>query len=85
MDISLIVIASVIAVWLITSKSTRKSVGASLVEVSLTAEQSLKIARASAFNEAKNELGDLMSMLQESDAFLNQSELKPAINAPKVS
>lgn len=83
MDISLIVIASVIAVWLITSKSTRKSVGASLVEVSLTAEQSLKIARASAFNEAKNELGDLMSMLRESDEFLNQTGTVTA-NVPNI-
>ena len=85
MDISLTIIAVVLGIWFITSKATRKSVGASLVEVALTSEQSLKIARASAFNEAKAELGDLMSMLQESDAFLNQSELKPAINAPKVS
>lgn len=84
MDISLIVIASVIAVWLITSKSTRKSVGASLVEVSLTAEQSLKIARASAFNEAKNELGDLMSMLRESDEFLNQTGTSTPANVPNI-
>lgn len=84
MDISLIVIASVIAVWLITSKSTRKSVGASLVEVSLTAEQSLKIARASAFNEAKNELGDLMSMLRESDEFLNQTGTSTPTNVPNI-
>ena len=83
MDIGLILIASVIAVWLITSKATRKSVGASLVEVSLTAEQSLKIARASAFNEAKNELGDLTSMLQESDAFLNQTGTVTA-NVPNI-
>ena len=84
MDISLIVIASVIAVWLITSKSTRKSVGASLVEVSLTAEQSLKIARASAYNEAKNELGDLMSMLRESDEFLNQTGTSTPANVPNI-
>ena len=84
MDISLIVIASVIAVWLITSKSTRKSVGASLVEVSLTAEQSLKIARASAFNEAKNELGDLMLMLRESDEFLNQTGTSTPANVPNI-
>lgn len=84
MDIGLILIASVIAVWLITSKATRKSVGASLVEVSLTAEQSLKIARASAFNEAKNELGDLMSMLQESDAFLNQTGTVTPANVPNI-
>lgn len=84
MDTSLIVIASVIAVWLITSKSTRKSVGASLVEVSLTAEQSLKIARASAFNEAKNELGDLMSMLRESDEFLNQTGATAPTNVPNI-
>ena len=84
MDIGLILIASVIAVWLITSKSTRKSVGASLVEVSLTAEQSLKIARASAFNEAKNELGDLMSMLRESDEFLNQTGTTAPANVPNI-
>ena len=84
MDIGLILIASVIAVWLITSKSTRKSVGASLVEVSLTAEQSLKIARASAFNEAKNELGDLMSMLRESDEFLNQTGTSTPANVPNI-
>ena len=84
MDISLIVIAVVVAVWLITSKSTRKSVGASLVEVSLTAEQSLKIARASAFNEAKNELGDLMSMLRESDEFLNQTGTSTPANVPNI-
>lgn len=75
MDLSLLVIATVVAVWIITSKSTRKSVGASLVEVSLTAEQSLKIARASAFAEAKAELGDLVSMLQESNEFLSQAEV----------
>ena len=84
MDISLIVIAVVVAIWLITSKSTRKSVGASLVEVSLTAEQSLKIARASAFNEAKNELGDLMSMLRESDEFLNQTGTSTPANVPNI-
>ena len=84
MDLSLVVIAVVVGIWLITSKSTRKSVGASLVEVSLTAEQSLKIARASAFNEAKNELGDLMSMLQESDAFLNQTGTTAPTNVPNI-
>lgn len=83
MEFSYIIIASVIAVWMITSKATRKSVGASLVEVALTSEQSLKIARASAFNEAKNELGDLMSMLQESDAFLSQTD-GVAVNAPAI-
>ena len=84
MDISLIVIAVVVAIWLITSKSTRKSVGASLVEVSLTAEQSLKIARASAYNEAKNELGDLMSMLRESDEFLNKTGTTAPANVPNI-
>ena len=84
MDLSLLVIATVVAVWIITSKSTRKSVGASLVEVSLTAEQSLKIARASAFNEAKNELGDLMSMLRESDEFLNQTGTPTPTNVPNI-
>ena len=84
MDLSLVVIAVVVGIWLITSKSTRKSVGASLVEVSLTAEQSLKIARASAFNEAKNELGDLMSMLQESDAFLNQTGTVTPAHVPNI-
>lgn len=84
MDLSLLVIATVVAVWIITSKSTRKSVGASLVEVSLTAEQSLKIARASAFNEAKNELGDLMSMLRESDEFLNQTGTSTPTNVPNI-
>ena len=84
MDTGLIVIASVIAIWLITSKSTRKSVGASLVEVSLTAEQSLKIARASAYNEAKNELGDLMAMLRESDEFLNQTGTSTPTNVPNI-
>ena len=84
MDLSLVVIAVVVGIWLITSKSTRKSVGASLVEVSLTAEQSLKIARASAYNEAKNELGDLMSMLQESDAFLNQTGTTAPANVPNI-
>lgn len=84
MDLSLVVIAVVVGIWLITSKSTRKSVGASLVEVSLTAEQSLKIARASAFNEAKNELGDLMSMLRESDEFLNQTGTSTPANVPNI-
>ena len=84
MDLSLLVIATVVAIWIITSKSTRKSVGASLVEVSLTAEQSLKIARASAFNEAKNELGDLMSMLRESDEFLNQTGTSTPVNVPNI-
>ena len=84
MDIGLTVIAVVLGIWFITSKATRKSVGASLVEVALTSEQSLKIARASAYNEAKNELGDLMSMLQESDAFLNQTDARTPANAPKV-
>ena len=84
MDLSLVVIAVVVGIWLITSKSTRKSVGASLVEVSLTAEQSLKIARASAFNEAKNELGDLMSMLRESDEFLNQTGTTAPANVPNI-
>ena len=84
MDISLIVIAVVVAVWFITSKATRKSVGASLVEVALTSEQSLKIARASAYNEAKAELGDLMSMLQESDAFLNQTGTVTPANVPNI-
>ena len=84
MDLSLLVIATVVAVWIITSKSTRKSVGASLVEVSLTAEQSLKIARASAFNEAKNELGDLRAMLAESDEFLNQTGTTAPANVPNI-
>ena len=84
MDISLTVIAVVVAIWLITSKSTRKSVGASLVEISLTAEQSLKISRASSFAEAKNELGDLVSMLRESDEFLNQTGTSTPANVPNI-
>lgn len=84
MDTSLTVIAVVVAIWFITSKATRKSVGASLVEVALTSEQSLKIARASAYNEAKAELGDLMAMLQESDAFLNQTDGRTSVNVPNI-
>ena len=84
MDLSLLVIATVVAIWIITSKSTRKSVGASLVEVSLTAEQSLKIARASAYNEAEAELGDLMAMLQKSDAFLSQTGTTAPANVPNI-
>lgn len=84
MDIGFMLLAGVLAIWFITSKSTRKSAGASLVEVALTAEQTLKIARASAFNEAKNELGDLMSMLRESDEFLNQTGTTAPANVPNI-
>lgn len=67
----LFIISVVIAIWLITTKQTRKSVGNSVVEVALLAEQSLKITRASAFNEAKAELGDIKDMLSASDDFLS--------------
>lgn len=72
----LFIIAVVIAVWLITTKQTRKSVGNSVVEVAMFAEQSLKITRATAFNEALTELGDLNAMLAKSDAFLAGTEPK---------
>lgn len=77
----LFIIAIVIAVWLITTKQTRKSVGNSVVEVAMFAEQSLKITRATAFNEALTELGDLNAMLSKSDAFLAGTEPKPTRGA----
>ena len=74
----LFIIAIVIAVWLITTKQTRKSVGNSVVEGALFVEQSLKISRSSAYAEAKAELGDLQKMLAESDAFLSGNTTKGA-------
>ena len=59
------------AIYFLTSKNTRKSVGNSVAEGALLVEQSLKISRSSAYAEAKAELGDLEKMLAESDAFLS--------------
>ena len=64
------------AIYFITSKATRKSVGNSVAEGALLVEQSLKIARATAYNEAKAEVGDLKKMLDASDAFLADKETK---------
>ena len=66
----LTILCVALAVWFLSSKQTRKSVGVSVQEGAQTIEQSLKISRAQAYAEAKAELGDIQKMLEESNAFL---------------
>jgi len=68
------ILAMTIALWLITSKQTRKSWGNSASEASLSVEQAIKVSRAEAFKDAKAELGDVQALLNESDAFLSVSK-----------
>ena len=71
-------LAVAFAIYFLTSKGTRKSIGNSVSEGALLVEQSLKVSRAAAFAEAKAELGDLQKMLSESDAFLSGTSTKGA-------
>ena len=63
-------LAVAFAIYFLTSKGTRKSIGNSVSEGALLVEQSLKISRATAFTEAEAELGGLKAMLSASDDFL---------------
>jgi hypothetical protein len=66
----LVILAVALSIWFLSSKQTRKSIGNSVQEGAQTVEQSLKVARAQAFAEAKAELGDIKQMLDESNDFL---------------
>ena len=68
----LFVIALAVAIMLITIKSTRRSVGETIVEGCETIQQAIVISRASAYSEAKAELGDIIAILNESDALLSR-------------
>ena len=59
-----------LAVWFLTSKQTRKSIGNTVTETALTVEQSLKISRATAYAEAVSEVADLAKNLENSNNFL---------------
>lgn len=59
-----------LAVWFLTSKQTRKSIGNTVTETALTVEQSLKISRATAYAEAVSEVADLTKNLEDSNNFL---------------
>lgn len=59
-----------LAVWFLTSKQTRKSIGNTVTETALTVEQSLKISRATAYAEAVSEVSDLAKNLEDSNNFL---------------
>ena len=75
MDIILILIGSAFAIWFITTKQFRRDVGStvsgSLVEAGKLSQQSLKIARATSYKEAKEEVGaDISKLLAEADELL---------------
>ena len=70
MELGGLVLAIVVGIWLLSSKQTRKSYGASAQEVAKITQQSLVIARASAIKEAKEELTDIKELLKESDELL---------------
>lgn len=70
MELGILVLGIAIAIWLLTSKQTRQSLGNSTQESAMLVEQSLKISRATAFSEAENEFGDLLGKLNKSDEFL---------------
>ena len=75
MDLTVLLpLAIAFSVYFLTSKGTRKSIGNSVSEGALLVEQSLKISRAAAFAEAKAELGELETMLSESNTFLGASK-----------
>ena len=52
----LTILAVALAIWFLSSKQTRKSVGNSVQESAQNVEQALKISRAQAYAEAKSEL-----------------------------
>lgn len=56
---SLTILAIALAIWLLTGKATRKSVGNSLQAVVGNVEQSLTTAQLLSAKETKEELGDL--------------------------
>ena len=68
----LTILCVALAIWFLSSKQTRKSVGNSVQESAQNVEQALKISRAQAYAEAKSELGDIHAMLKESNAFLGE-------------
>ena len=64
------IIAVAIALLLLTNKATRKSVGGSVEEGAKYSQQSIIIGRASAYAEAKEELGDIKTLIDESNELL---------------
>ena len=66
----LFILGFAFAIYFLTSKGTRKSVGNSVQESMLSVEQSLKISRAQAMKEAIAECDDLEAMLKKSNDFL---------------
>lgn len=66
----LTVLAVALAIWFLSSKATRKSVGSSIQEGAQGIEQSLYVARVASFKEAEDELGDLLELGKRADKFL---------------
>ena len=78
MELGLLVLGIALAVWLLTSKATRVSVGNSTQESAMLVEQSLKISRATAYAEAEAEFANLSESLEKSNAFLGHATTKEA-------
>lgn len=68
---SLTILAVALAIWFLSSKATRKSVGTSVQEGAQTIEQSLYVARLASYKEARDELGDLIALGKEANQFLS--------------
>lgn len=65
---ALTILALAIAIWILTGKATRKSVGNSLQAVVGNVEQSLTTAQLLSAKEAKEELGDLSEAIESAIA-----------------
>lgn len=67
----LTILCVALAIWFLSSKTTRKSVGASVQEGAQSVEQALYVARLASYKEARDELGDLLALGKEANQFLS--------------
>lgn len=75
METMLLPLTIALAVWFLTTKKTRASVGGVVEESAALAHQQVLVARASAFKEALDEIGDIKAVqdaISNSDALLRR-------------
>ena len=72
----LTILAVALAVWFLTGKATRASIGDSVKEGALTVEQSLYLGRITSFKEAEDEIGDLLELGKRANKLLAEKNKK---------
>ena len=72
----LTILCIALAVWFLTGKATRGSIGDSVKEGALTIEQSLYLGRITSFKEAEDEIGDLLELGKRANKLLADKNKK---------